>query len=370
MSLTGRGLVVLVAGLLVVVFVAALLDVPRLRRPLPATAARGAKVLLVGALAVLLSGVVLNDQYLFYVSWGDLVGSTGTGTTTSFGGGAGAASALARLGPGLRRLHPPSSLPPLPQPGRSLQEWTVPSSSLGAAVRVFVELPPGYDPASPRTYPVVVGLHGFPSVPLSYVGAGLPRAEEQQAAAGRIADAIIVVPQVNAPEGYDTECVNAAGGGTQVDTWLGSELPRWVVGHLRVRTDRESWAAVGYSFGGWCAASVTLRHPDVYGAFIDLQGYFRPDFGTTHAPDVPGLSGYDLVRLEQKHPVPVSAWVETSRQDSLSYPSTSAFLRAVRAPTAVRAVVLARGGHRSAVWQPLLPSAFRWLGRTLSGFHP
>lgn len=368
MSLTGGAFVALVSAVLVVVFVAALLDLPRTRRRGPAIVLRGTKIALVGVLAVLVSGIALNDQYLFYTSWGDLLGSTGAVSGTVLGArtvGAGAAVS----GPGLAGLTSPRNLPALPQPGRRQQVWTVRSASLGADVQVLVELPPGYDQNATRTYPVVVGLHGFPSVPLSYVREGIVTAEDQQAAAHRIAPAVVVIPQINAPEHDDTECVDAAGG-PRVDTWLSHELPRWVVAHLRVRTDRQDWAAVGYSFGGWCAASVTLRHPDVFGAFVSLQGYFRPDFGTTPAPQVAGLAGYDLVRLESRHPVPVAGWVETSRQDTLSYPSSAAFLHAVRAPTSVTAVVLARGGHRSAVWQPLLPDAFRWLGHALAGFRP
>ncbi|MGG5261088.1 alpha/beta hydrolase [Phycicoccus avicenniae] len=367
MGLTGTPLLVLVIVLLVVVFVTALLDLPRLRHRGAAALARGAKVALVGALAVLVSGIVLNDQYLFYISWGDLLGPAGQGTVSALGGSAGAGAVPASPLAGLRS---PRVLPALPSPGRREQVWTVASRSLGARVQVLVELPPGYDPSSRRTYPVVVGLHGFPAVPSSYVYSDIVGAEDRQATAHRIAPAVVVIPQINAPERYDSECVDAAGGAPRVDSWLTSELPRWVVAHLRVRTDRRSWAAVGYSFGGWCAASTALRHPGLFGAFVDLQGYFRPDFGTAGAPEVPGLGGYDLVRLEARHPVPVAGFVETSRQDTLSYPSTAAFLRAVRAPTSVTAVVLPHGGHRPAVWQPVLPRAFRWLGQVLPGFRP
>ncbi|HMM94971.1 alpha/beta hydrolase-fold protein [Phycicoccus sp.] len=369
MALTSGSLVAVVVALLLVVFVAAVLDLPRLRHRWASVTARGAKVAVVAALAVLVSALVLNDQYLFYVSWSDLAGSAPSGTTTTVGE-ASAVWGTAVAGAGLATLRVPATLPALPAPGRRRQTFSVASTSLGQRVQVVVELPPGYDPSSPRAYPVVLGLHGFPSTPLSYVQAGLLAAEEQQAAAGRLAQAVVVIPQINAPRTYDSECVDGGAGGPQVDTWLARELPRWVVEHFRVRTDRTSWAAVGYSFGGWCAASLAVRHPDVYGAFVSFQSYFRPDFGTTVAPAVPHLTGYDLVRLERRSPVAVAGWVETSKQDSLSYPSTVAFLRAARAPTALTAVVLQRGGHRESVWQPLMPRAFQWLGRSVPGFHP
>lgn len=102
--------------------------------------------------------------------------------------------------------------------------------------------------------------------------------------------------------------------------------------HFRVRTDRLSWATLGYSYGGWCAASLGLRHPDVFGAAVVFPGYFRPQFSVGFAPNGPGLHGFDLVALAATERPPVALWVLASKEDGTSWPTTQEFLGAARAP--------------------------------------
>ncbi len=172
------------------------------------------------------------------------------------------------------------------------------------------------------------------------------------------------------PASLDTECVNGGPGQPQTDTWLAQELPTRTVGHFRVQRRRTSWATVGYSYGAWCAASLAMRHPDVYGAAVVLQGYFRPDFSAAYDPlSTDGLRNYDLVALARNAPPPLAMWVLTSREDSLSYPTTSKFLSVARPPLDVTATVLAHGGHRLEVFTPYVPNALTWLAQTLPGFR-
>jgi hypothetical protein len=103
-----------------------------------------------------------------------------------------------------------------------------------------------------------------------------------------------------------------------------------------------------------------------------MGGYFRPEFTDTYQPFVSDSAlarRYDLIALARNHPPPVALWLETSRSDPLSYPSSSQLLAAARAPLSVRAVVLLHAGHRFSVWTPLLPKALRWLGAYIAGFR-
>ena len=116
-----------------------------------------------------------------------------------------------------------------------------------------------------------------------------------------------------------------------------------------------------------------LRHPAQYGAAVVMGGYFAPDFSARYRPlpsRAAAARGYDLVRLEQRHRPPVAVWLETSRNDRLSYPSSAAFLRAVAPPTAVDATVLRDGGHRLSLWRPMLGTALDWVGARIPGFRP
>ncbi|NUR16971.1 MAG: hypothetical protein HOQ13_11770 [Dermatophilaceae bacterium] len=370
MELTDTSLVVLLSVLALAVFALVVAGVPREgRRPVQLTL-RAAQVLLLNVLVVALCGAALNDQYFFYSSWADLFGSRSPALDVHHGGSAHEVVAAAVRGPGLRGLTTPATLPPLAQPGSRLQTYTVVAGRSHAEGQVYVYLPVGYDPRARRTYPVILGLHGFPSGPKSFLRLSFLSDIDSLTAAHRMAPSIVVVPRIDTPAGLDTECVNGAPGQPQTDTWLSRDIPAWTIHHFRVERTRTAWATIGYSYGAWCAASVSMRHPDVFGASIVLLGYFRPDFSRSYDPlSSRGLRDYDLVAMARTSPPPLAMWVLTSRDDQLSYPSTSRFLSVAHAPLDVAGTVLAHGGHRNGVFTPYVPAALTWLAQTLPGFH-
>src|SRR5947209_7907967 len=81
------------------------------------------------------------------------------------------------------------------------------------------------------------------------------------------------------PQGVDTEGVNGGPGQPKVETWLTRDVPDWTAQHFRVKAQRNAWATIGYSAGGYVAAMATVLHSAQYGAGIVLGGYFRPNFG-------------------------------------------------------------------------------------------
>ena len=370
MTLTGAPLVVILAVVAVGCFALVVAGWPRPSRRGAAMGVRAAQVLVLNVLVVALFGTLLNDQYLFYASWSDLLGARSTQVQEHHGGSQQDVAGATVAGPGLADIVEPVTLPALPDPGVRLQTYTVRDRASGSTGQVLVYLPVGYDPTSRRTYPVIEGLHGFPGHPRSFVNLNFLSAADQLTAQHRLAPSIFVMPMIDTPPSLDTECVDGPPGQPQTDTWLSTVVPDWVVRHFRAQTARTSWAAVGYSYGAWCAASLAMRHTDVFGGAIVLQGYFRPDFSTAYDPLTPeSKAGYDLVHLARTAPPPTAMWVLTSHEDPLSYATTSQFLAAARKPLDVTAVVLAHGGHRTAVFTPYVPTALGWLGRTLPGFH-
>src|SRR6185436_8715406 len=223
-------------------------------------------------------------------------------------------------------------------------------------------------------YPVIEAFQGYPGSPMTWPKTmNLGGVISGQVAARRMRAALIVAPQVEMPAGVDTECVNGTPGNPQLETWLARDVPDWVARNLRVATDRASWASIGFSAGGWCAAMVTMLHPAQYSAAIVLGGYFRPEFGAFYQPYPPGSAlakRYDLVALAKRARTPVAIWLETSHADAVSYSSSAAFLKASRAPTAVDAIVLQHAGHRLSLWRGLLPNSLTWLGGNIPGFSP
>lgn len=386
MTLTGPLLLVALVSLTVAVLVATVWGWRRLARPGPWTVAGRVAVVVTGNLLVVaVSAVALNDYFLFFTDWADLFGAGSTVSYTAHAGGTAADLFHHRVGGGgpvLQGggLHSAAAvhLPPLPAgagPGDRQLNYVVTGRRSGLHGWVVVILPRTYfDAASAhRSYPVIEAFGGYPG---SNVGLArnldLQGGLDNAARAGRVSDAIVVIPTTEFPAGVDTECVNGPAGTPQVETWAAVDVPAWVRSHFRVDRSRTSWSTLGVSEGGYCSAMVAMRHPGQFAAAVVMGGYFRPEWGnwTPFAPHDPAGAAYDLIRLAGAAPPPVAMWVETSRRDRVSYPSTAAMLRSVRAPTVMESTVVAAGGHRWSQWLPFVAPALEWLGRTVPGFAP
>jgi enterochelin esterase-like enzyme len=378
-SLTGGVFLTLVGVLTGAAFVGLVVVWPSLAgRSAGRVAARAGMLVLVNGLVLLTAATQLNARFLFFADWTDLRGAiSGSVIKTSLSRGGSAVRAAERPVGGtsatavavLPTLPPQSSHDPV-------LRFTVTGPLSGLTSTVVVRLPPGYtDPAQAATrYPVLETFQGYPGSPRQWVDTmRIGSVMGQAVAAHRMRAALVVSPQVEIPAGVDTECVNGAPGRPQLETWLAQDVPNWVARTFRVRTDRTSWATIGYSTGGWCAAMVAMLHPAQYGGAVVLGGYFRPQFGPSYEPYAPrsGLAErYDLVALTKRSPAPVALWLETSHSDAVSYATSSALLRVARSPLSLQAVVLRHAGHRVSLWQGLLPEALGWLGRSLGGFGP
>jgi enterochelin esterase-like enzyme len=373
MSLTGAPFLVFVLVATVMALCWAVLRPPTRRGPRGVLARLGTQAIVSG-LVVLSVAVTLNRQNEWYAGWADLLG-TGTPVVHSDQGGAGAQEALHAEPTGAGLPTPTASqLPPLPSPGQRVQTFTITGTASGLTGTVLVSLPVGYaDPANAgKTYPVIEAFHGYPGLPDVWMqGVNLVPSLDTMAGQGKIAGVIVVAPQIEFPAGQDTECVNGGPGQPQVETWLAKDVPDAMASRLRVSRDRTSWAALGFSSGGWCAAMVPMLHPDVFGAGVVLAGYMSPIFGNAYVPFHAGDAAakrYQLVALASSAPPPVALWLQTSKADSLSYSSSAALLRAARAPLSIQSQVDVSAGHRISVWADAVPTALAWLAKTMPGF--
>ncbi len=368
MQLTDPRLPWVLGTLAVVILVTLVVGWPRWRHPAAQAASRGLTALLMSGVLITTVFLVLNNQYVFYTSWSDIFSSGGLRSASQHGGPA--TDALQKVSaPGLGRVAGQRDYA-LPDPGQRMQRYLVQDPASAAAMRVLVYLPPGYRASSSQRYPVVVGLHGFPSVPRSFTKLNFLSTANALMLAHRMAPTIFVIPQINSPRTLDTECVNGPPGTPQTDTWLARELPDWIVRHLHVETRRQSWATFGYSFGGWCAAELAMRHPGVFAAGVVIEGYFQPDFSRSYVPLTgAALRPYNLVAMAGHNPPPVDLWVFGSKQDKLAYPTTSRFISRVTAPLSVDATIVPTGGHRSSVFEPYTQRALTWLATTLTSFR-
>lgn len=379
LSLTGTAFLVLLGVLTIAAFVVLIVYWTRFGGSAPhKVAARTGMLVLVNVLVLLTVATQLNDTYLFFASWTDLKGAfTGSVTQTSLDRGTSAAKAVTTSIHGVR-ARSAATLPRL-SPSRfnaaGVASFTVKGKASGIVGTVLVQLPPGYFKAgsASKRYPVLETFSGYPGAPDQWINTmNLGGVMANEVALGHMRPALIVSPQIEVPPGVDTECVNGRSGYPQVETWLTRDVPNWVARTFRIRPSRSSWATIGLSAGGWCAAMATFLHPAQYAAAIVMGGYFKAEFGPAYEaypPWSPLAARYDLVPKARHHPAPVAIWLETSHTDAVSYRSSAAFLTHARPPLAIHAVVLQHAGHRIGLWQALLPEALRWLGSSVPGFR-
>ncbi|TNM62431.1 hypothetical protein FHN55_16295 [Streptomyces sp. NP160] len=346
------------------------------RRGVLAVVARGTALVGVNLLVVFAMLVSANDHFAFYSGWNDLLGANADAVVRTRGAVRGTETAAQQDALQAGTTHPTSPRgTPVEGYGDRVQQLTVTGAD-GTTGTVLVVLPHGYDDPSQAstTYPVVVALHGYPGDPRQWLTAlDVRPAVEVAVKSGQMADLIVVIPDLEIPAGRDTECLDGPPGQPQVETWLSSALPKAVEASYRARTSPQAWAAMGFSMGGWCAAEMAVLHPQQYGAGIVMGGYFRYDPSSDYvpfSPDSPQARAHDLVAVAAEAPPAASLFVASSRDDPESWPSTKAFLAAVRAPMSVTSLVAKTGGHRSAVWAAQMPQALAWLGRTVPGFAP
>jgi len=151
-----------------------------------------------------------------------------------------------------------------------------------------------YRPAGPDSsaLPVIYTLHGVPgSAPDAFWA--LVAQMNARLAAGRPAY-VVVAPDGNSPLRADTEFGDAWDGSDRIDTFISDVVVHAVEGsQLR---DRSRRAVVGFSMGGYGAANLATRHPDVYGQLVSLAGYF-------HIDDPDALFGSDPAVLSANRPV-------------------------------------------------------------------
>ena len=256
-----------------------------------------------------------------------------------------------------------------------LRQYVVngPISRVSSSVTVW--FPPQYTEPSMagHRFPVLEAFHGAPGTPRQlWYNMRLGELTARQTADGSLAPSVIVMPYYT-PAELDTECVDGGAGQPQIEQWLTRDVTNWVEHHLRVSTDRSSWATFGLSAGAWCANMLAMLHPDLFSAAISLGGYYQPTFEPPYVPFTPGSAQwahYDLLALARNHPPKVALWVQTSAADPVSYGTTRQLLSIARPPTSVTADVLPNAGHRLSVWDALIPQTLQWLGRTAPGFKP
>jgi S-formylglutathione hydrolase FrmB len=122
--------------------------------------------------------------------------------------------------------------------------------------------------------PVVYFLHGLPGHATDWTQEGVvPVLETVVRSTGR--PFVAAFPDGSTPGSLDTEWGDDVRGRVDLEQFVTGPVIDAVEGpNIR---DREHRAIVGFSMGGFAAAAIALRHPDLYGQVASLAGYFHID---------------------------------------------------------------------------------------------
>lgn len=341
MGLTSRWFAWLLFAVAVAAVAGAVLLWPKVRGPRPVrAAARVGMIVLCQLTAILVVMVTANNQYGFYASWDDLLGSANSG------GGRSAAGPGATTPPPVPDYHVTFSAY-----SEGFRRARVHGWHSGTKGDVIVWLPPQYGkPEFAHTrFPVIEVLHGIPGTPHSFLrGMRLGRIMQQQITAGRAEPAILVLPTIT-PDRVNTGCADVPGK-SKVGTWLSDDVVRTIADNFRTLPAPRGWAVMGISTGGYCAARLALEYPHRFAAAAAL------------APDDPGRGVRSPLWLARNTRPDVQLLVESSAQDPESPPRfATQITEAVRPPATVTTLRVAHGGHNWKTWGRMFPDAFTWL---------
>lgn len=133
---------------------------------------------------------------------------------------------------------------------------------------VYVILPPSYDKARHRRYPVLYFLHGFTATADKYMGY-IPFEAALQAAGEGPQEMIVVVPDSHTRFGGSMYSNSPTVG--NFEDYIAADLVGWVDGHYRTIPRREARGLAGHSMGGYGTLKLGMKHPDVFGALYAMN---------------------------------------------------------------------------------------------------
>lgn len=147
-----------------------------------------------------------------------------------------------------------------------MQYRTFTSKLAGGEVSYLIYLPPDYETNSSRRYPVVYFLHGYGGNPRAAAVFVTPL---DAAIRKGTAPAMIVVGVNGLPASFYCDSMD---GKWPVDSVVTKELIPHVDQTYRTMAGRETRAVEGFSMGGYGAAHLGFKHPDLFSMVGVMSG--------------------------------------------------------------------------------------------------
>jgi endo-1,4-beta-xylanase len=201
--------------------------------------------------------------------------------------------------------------------GAEVRTVTIDSPSNGRQVTFAVYLPPDYETETAARYPVVYSLHGLSGGPARRTGQMVP-ALDAAMIARKVLPSIYVFPDGQANSFYG----DAFDRHKMVYSNIIHGLVPYVDQHFRTRNDRAFRAIEGFSMGGYGAALLGAKHPEIFSAIVEYAGAFS-EWKSFH-PE----SRLEMFNDSEAAFLPFSAW-EMSRQNARELRDNVAYLMVV-----------------------------------------
>ena len=170
----------------------------------------------------------------------------------------------------------------------------------------LVYLPPAYFASNPPpALPTVMMIGGQFNTAADWIRAANAVATIDDFAARHDGNApVFVFADSGGAFNNDTECVNGVRGNAA------DHLTKDVVPYMRanfgVSEDPANWGVVGWSTGGTCALNLTVKYPELFSTFVDIDGDIAPNAGTK-AQTIERLFGGNAAAYAQWDPATVMA---------------------------------------------------------------
>ncbi len=134
---------------------------------------------------------------------------------------------------------------------------------------VFVYLPPSYESAKSRRYPVVYTLHGYGLHAQQWVGFANVSGLEKGLAAGTTKEMILVAPDAFSLHNGSFYSNSKATG--DWETFVAVELVKYIDSHYRTIPNRMSRGLAGHSMGGYGTLRIGMKHPEVFSSLYAMS---------------------------------------------------------------------------------------------------
>lgn len=240
------------------------------------------------------------------------------------------------------------------------------SPALSGQRRPFlVYLPPSYNTPAGQTkrYPTLYLLHGSPGKDSDwFTGGKADQSADTLIALGKIPELILILPDGNGRRGQSSEWGNAFDHHQNIETYIATDLVKYVDGHYRTIADAAHRGIGGLSMGGFGAMNIALHHPDIFGTVISLGGYYRAEGS---------IWGKNVTYAQENSPIDVllkdkPAWglhmyIGAATKDQPYYTDARQFVGELVKLHLSYQLDVQNGYHSWRVWQAQIYNALLWL---------